>query len=205
MAARAHAVAFLSPNGMVFLYFLSCKLQGFCTSSSSLPVSKRTYSREFLLNIGRTSLLELQHKEEVRVCGLLRSPAPTPPLTPASRPEWRCHERRERKQNRETWLSSNVLDHTIQLKQLICYRADRALIAGAKTRGGVLCVYINDAWCCDAAVVCKHYSLLVEFMAIKCRPFYIPSEFTAIIIVIVYIPPSSNNNNNRSEALNELY
>ncbi len=90
------------------------------------------------------------------------------------------------------------------MDQLTCYRADRALVEGGKRRGGGLCVYINDAWCRDAVVVCKHCSPLVEFMIIKCRPFYLPREFTAILLVAVYIPPSSNNNN-RSEALNDLY
>ncbi len=66
-----------------------------------------------------------------------------------------------------------------------------------------LCVYINDAWCRDAVVVCKHCSPLVEFMIIKCRPFYSPREYTAIMLAAVYIPPNSNNI--RSEALNELY
>ncbi len=43
-------------------------------------------------------------------------------------------------------------------------------------------------------------------MVIKCWPFYLRVEYTAILLIIVYIPPSSNNNNNnRSEALNELY
>ncbi len=41
-------------------------------------------------------------------------------------------------------------------------------------------------------------------MIIKCRPFYLPREYTAILLVAVYIPPSSNNIN-RSEALNDLY
>ncbi len=45
---------------------------------------------------------------------------------------------------------------------------------------------------------------LVEFMIIKCRPFYLPREFTAILLVAVYIPPSSNNIK-RSESLNDLY
>ncbi len=104
----------------------------------------------------------------------------------------------------ETWLNNSVSDCAIQLDQLTCYRDDRALIEGGKIRGGGLCVYINDAWCRDAVVVCKHCSPLVEFMIIKCRPFYLPREYTAILLVAVYIPPSSNNNN-RSEALNDLY
>uniref|UniRef100_A0A8C1UAT8 Reverse transcriptase domain-containing protein n=1 Tax=Cyprinus carpio TaxID=7962 RepID=A0A8C1UAT8_CYPCA len=41
-------------------------------------------------------------------------------------------------------------------------------------------------------------------MIIKCRPFYLPREYTAILLVSVYIPPN-NNNSNRNDALNELY
>ncbi|XP_043085178.1 uncharacterized protein LOC122331733 [Puntigrus tetrazona] len=40
-------------------------------------------------------------------------------------------------------------------------------------------------------------------MIMKCPPFYLPREFSAILLVAVYIPPGSSNN--RSEALNELY
>ncbi|KAL0153828.1 hypothetical protein M9458_050858 [Cirrhinus mrigala] len=104
----------------------------------------------------------------------------------------------------ETWLSDSVPDRAIQLDQLTCYRADRVVVAGGKTRGGGLCVYINDAWCRDAVAVCKYCSPVLEFMVIKCRPFYLPREYTAILLCAVYIPPSSNGNN-RSEALNELY
>ncbi len=87
----------------------------------------------------------------------------------------------------ETWLNNSVPDCAIQLDQLTCYRADRALVEGGKRRGGGLCV-VNPWW-----------SLII-----KCRPFYLPREYTAILLVAVYIPPSSNNNN-RSEALNDLY
>ena len=38
-------------------------------------------------------------------------------------------------------------------------------------------------------------------MFVKCRPFYLPSEFTAIIIVAVYIPPCAN----AKDVLRELY
>ncbi len=105
----------------------------------------------------------------------------------------------------ETWLNNNVPDCAIQLDLLSCYRVARALVEGAKTHGGGLCVYFNDAWCHDTFVVCKHCSPLMEFMIIKCWPFYLRMEYTAILLIIVYIPPSSNNNNNKSEALNELY
>ncbi len=38
-------------------------------------------------------------------------------------------------------------------------------------------------------------------MFVKCRPFYLPLEFTAIVIVAVYIPPCAN----AKDALRELY
>ena len=53
----------------------------------------------------------------------------------------------------ETWLNDNIPDSAVQLEQLTCYRADRALVHGGKTRGGGVCVYIRDVWCPDAAVV----------------------------------------------------
>ncbi len=38
-------------------------------------------------------------------------------------------------------------------------------------------------------------------MVVKCRPFYLPREFTAIVIVAVFIPPCAN----AKDALRELY
>ncbi len=69
----------------VFSCFLSCKSQCFCTYSSRLHVFKRAYSREFLLDVGRTTFLELNsaHAEELRDLGLLRRPTPSPTPTTA--------------------------------------------------------------------------------------------------------------------------
>ncbi len=103
MAARTtDAAASLSPDRIVFSCFLSCKSQCFRTNSSRLPVFKRTYSREFLLDVGRTTFLELNsvHAEELRDLGLLRRPTPSPTPTTASRPQQRRYMRRERKQKR---------------------------------------------------------------------------------------------------------
>ncbi len=83
----------------------------------------------------------------------------------------------------------------------ISYRADRDTTLSGKSRGGGLCLYINKEWCNNAAVVSKHCSPLVEFMNVKCRLFYLPREFTAIVIGGVYIPPCAN----AKDALRELY
>ncbi|KAL0159079.1 hypothetical protein M9458_047155, partial [Cirrhinus mrigala] len=101
----------------------------------------------------------------------------------------------------ETWLNDKTPDSAIQLHGLTCCRADRDSSLSGKTRGGGLCVYINKEWCNNAAVVTKHCSSLVEFMFVKCQPFYLPREFTAIVIVAVYIPPCAN----AKDALRKLY
>ncbi len=88
----------------------------------------------------------------------------------------------------EPWLHNNIPDSTIQLHRLTCCRADRDSSLSGKTRRGGLCVYINQEWCNNGAVLSKHCSSLVEFMVVKCRPFYLPQEFMAIVIVAVYIP-----------------
>ncbi len=101
----------------------------------------------------------------------------------------------------ETWLNDNIPDSAIQLNKLTCYRADRDKTLSGKSRGGGLCLYINKEWCNNAAVLSKHCSPLVEFKFVKCRPFYLPREFTAIVIAAVYIPPCAN----AKDVLRELY
>ncbi|KAK3512377.1 hypothetical protein QTP70_007442 [Hemibagrus guttatus] len=86
----------------------------------------------------------------------------------------RCRRKQcERKQKRgkRTWLSDRVPDTTIQLDGLTVFHANR-----------------NAALC-------------MEFVTVRCKPFYLPWEFTTIFIVGVYIPPSAN----AKEALCELY
>ena len=68
--------------------------------------------------------------------------------------------------------------------------------------GGV-CLYIN--WCVNSSAmeVPTHYSLVLEYLMVKCQPFYLPREFSAVIVTVVYIPPQDKKNNKL--ALNELY
>lgn len=47
-----------------------------------------------------------------------------------------------------------------------------------------------ELWCCNAVMVSKLCSSLLEFMVVKCRPFYLPREFTASLPVTVHVPPS---------------
>ncbi|KAK3561861.1 hypothetical protein QTP86_017474, partial [Hemibagrus guttatus] len=100
-----------------------------------------------------------------------------------------------------SWLSDRVPDATIQLDGLTMFRADRNTALCGKTHGGGLCVYINAEWCKNSVLVSSFCSSLVEFVTVRCRPFYLPREFTTVFIVGVYIPPSAN----AKEALCELY
>ncbi|KAI4887034.1 hypothetical protein NFI96_005191 [Prochilodus magdalenae] len=101
----------------------------------------------------------------------------------------------------EMWLSDRVPNAAIQLDGLASFRADRDSALCGKTRGGGLCVYINTEWCKNSVLVSSYCSPLVEFMVVRCRPFYLPREFTAVLIISVYIPPGAN----AKAALCELY
>uniref|UniRef100_A0A3B1IXV6 Reverse transcriptase domain-containing protein n=1 Tax=Astyanax mexicanus TaxID=7994 RepID=A0A3B1IXV6_ASTMX len=105
----------------------------------------------------------------------------------------------------ESWLNDNIPDSAIQLAGLTAFRADRSAALSGKTRGGSVCVYINTEWCNNAVTVAKHCSPLVEFLIVKCRPFYLVREFAAVLIAAVYIPPSASIGANAKEALCELY
>ena len=57
-----------------------------------------------------------------------------------------------------------------------------------------MCVYINTKWG-------KNCSLLVEFVIVICRQFYLPWEFPSTFVAAIYIPPSAS----AKEAVRELY
>ncbi|XP_062394808.1 ribonuclease inhibitor-like isoform X2 [Sardina pilchardus] len=102
----------------------------------------------------------------------------------------------------ETWLNNNMPDSAFQIDGLQLFRADRDHRSG-KTRGGGLCVYVNGGWCTNCVLVKSYCSEAIELMTVKCRPHYLPREFTAVFVNIVYIPPGANANAN--VALQELH
>ncbi|KAI4897118.1 hypothetical protein NFI96_004696 [Prochilodus magdalenae] len=75
----------------------------------------------------------------------------------------------------ETWLSDRVPDAAIQLDGLASSRQRLSPV--------------------------RYCSPLVEFMIVRCRPVYLPREFTAVLIISVYIPPGAT----AKAALCELY
>lgn len=93
----------------------------------------------------------------------------------------------------ETWLQPSIPDTAIQLEGWVVHRHDRGMDFG-KTRGGGLCVYVNKCWSNNSKTVGSHCSPDLEYVAVKCRPAYLPREFTAVMLTGVYVPPDANAN-----------
>ena len=83
------------------------------------------------------------------------------------------------------------------------YRQDRVATSG-KTRGGGVCLFVNNCWCTMSNVkeVLRYWSHEVEYLMITCRPHYLPRNVSSIYVA-VYIPPQTDAGT--KTALNELY
>lgn len=99
----------------------------------------------------------------------------------------------------ETWLHPGIPDEAVMLAAHTAHWADRNGDPG-KSKGGGLCIYSNNRWCTNATVTERHLSPDLEFVTLRCRPFYLLHEFTVVVVMAVYIPPSANAN----VALNSL-
>lgn len=91
----------------------------------------------------------------------------------------------------ETWLHPHIPDAVVPLAGRSMHRYDRTKVSG-KSRGGGLCIYVNDKWSTNNKAIHKHCSPDLESFSIKCRPFFMPRELTVVIITAVYIPPDAN-------------
>ena len=100
----------------------------------------------------------------------------------------------------ETWLHSSIPDTAIELAGRTAHRQDRNSNSG-KSRGGGLCIYVNNNWCTNATTIDSHCSPDLEYLTVKCRPTYLPREFTVVMVTAVYIPPDAN----AKSALSHLY
>ena len=92
----------------------------------------------------------------------------------------------------ETWLDESVPDSAIITPGFTLYRSDREFNSVDKHRGGGVCFLVNDSWCTNVKVLSKSCTPELETLVIKCRPFYLPREFTSLILTAVYIPPDAN-------------
>ncbi|XP_061621024.1 uncharacterized protein LOC133473356 [Phyllopteryx taeniolatus] len=94
----------------------------------------------------------------------------------------------------ETWLCDAVPDGAVMLPGFHIHRADRDMESSGKTKGGGICLYINEKWCTDVTVLSTHCSPHLESLFLNCKPFYSPCEFASFILAGVYITPQANTN-----------
>lgn len=93
----------------------------------------------------------------------------------------------------ESWLHPGIPDASVQLAGRTLHRWDRTKDSG-KRRGGGLCIFVHNDWCNNSMIVDKHCSPDLEYVSVRCRPFYLPRELTVVIVTSVYIPPNANIN-----------
>lgn len=93
----------------------------------------------------------------------------------------------------ETWLHENIPDLVVELAGRTIFRADRTSDSG-KRRGGGVCVYVNNIWCTDTTIIERHCCSDLEFLLLRCRPFYLPRDITQVLVAAVYIHPRANAN-----------
>ncbi|GFS06271.1 ReO_6 protein [Elysia marginata] len=99
----------------------------------------------------------------------------------------------------ETWLDSQP-DEIVKPPGYFIFRHDRDKIVTEKKDGGGVCFLISDKWCRNVKIISKCCTKNIEYLTIKCRPYYLPREFSSVTLTAVYIHPQANN----QEALNDL-
>lgn len=72
----------------------------------------------------------------------------------------------------ETWLRTKIPDATVQLAGRTLHRWDRNSDS-RKSRGGGLCIYVHQGWCNNSPILDRHCSPDLEFMWVRCRPFFL--------------------------------
>ena len=92
----------------------------------------------------------------------------------------------------ETWFDPLTPDSAVLHSRYRLYRADRSPELSGISKGGGVCFMINQRWCNDSSILSTSCSPELETLIIKCKPFYLPREFTSIVMVGVYIPPQAN-------------
>lgn len=100
----------------------------------------------------------------------------------------------------ETWLHDNIPDLAMELAGRSLYSVDHTADSG-KSRGGGVCAYIHNSWCTDTIVIERHCCLDLEFLMLKCWPFYLPREFSSVFITAVFVHPRAN----AKTAMGKLY
>ncbi|KAI3362874.1 hypothetical protein L3Q82_001923 [Scortum barcoo] len=100
----------------------------------------------------------------------------------------------------ETWLDPSIPDSAIVPEGLSIHRQDRTINSG-KSKGGGVCFMVNNKWCSDVEIISTGCSPDLEHLMIRCRPYYLPCEFTSVVMTAVYVPPHADTN----KAMDELF
>ncbi|KAJ8004077.1 hypothetical protein DPEC_G00155040 [Dallia pectoralis] len=63
-----------------------------------------------------------------------------------------------------------------------------------KSKGGGVCVYINNTYCYPAHITLKHQVCTkdIELLTLSLRPYHLPREIYQIRLFVVYIAPSAD-------------
>jgi hypothetical protein len=96
----------------------------------------------------------------------------------------------------ESWLNDDIKN--IQLAGYTHYRQDRTAASG-KTRGGGLCIFVNNSWCTISKDVSRFCSSKVEYLMISCRPHYLPRVFICIFRSCLYTTTDRGWHENRTQ------
>ncbi len=103
----------------------------------------------------------------------------------------------------ETWFHPGIPDASVQLAGRTMLCQDRTKDSG-KSRGGGLCIYVYENWCNNGTIIDRHCSPDIEYMSVRCRPFFLLRELTVVIVTAVYIPPDASVNTALSLLLNTI-
>lgn len=74
-------------------------------------------------------------------------------------------------------------------------RLDRDGDATGKSRGGGVCVYLNQRWCNNVTVRESICQADIELLSVSVCPFYLPREFPQLFLTVVYKHPKANAQN----------
>ena len=92
----------------------------------------------------------------------------------------------------ETWLNDNHPDNLVTPPGYSLHRLDRDLVTTGKKDGGGVCIMVQNKWCSDVKIIAKGCTPNIEYLSIKCRPFYLPREFSSVSLTAVYIHPKAD-------------
>lgn len=53
-------------------------------------------------------------------------------------------------------------------------------------------MYVNNNWCTNIVTIDSHCCPNLEYVTVKCRPFYLPCKFSVVMTTVVYIAPEAN-------------